>query len=484
LRVLLTNNTLDLRAGSELWVRDAALALLDRGHRPIAYSRRLGGVAEELRGATVVVLDDLERLTEPPDLIHGHHHLETMTALLRFPGVPAIAFCHGWLPPEEAPVAFPRIRRYVAVDELTRERIVTECGLPAERVSLLLNFVDLRRFRPRDPLPRQPRRALVFSNQASDESFLPVVRSACAAAGIALDVMGIASGTACDRPERLLGAYDLVFAKGRAALEACAVGAAVVLCDASGLGPMVTARELDRLRLLNLGVRLLREPHTTEAVAARLESYDPEDAARVRDRVRAEAGLDAAIDRLLRLYEEVLAEHRDAPLVDPRAELVAASRYLRHGPLRGGDTFQAERERLVSRAAGAEAESEVLRRQMETCQATVADLRGGRERVARENGNLVLERDSLNAACDALRARLASLEAGAAATAARQDAGDLALAETKMALARAEEERAALRREVDWMAGTATWRWRERAVRRGWLVGLYRWLRGGPWRGR
>ena len=85
MRVLITNNTLDHRAGSELYVRDIALALLRRGHHPIAYSTRLGTVADELRVATVPVIDDLNLLTVIPDIIHGQHHLDAMTALLHFP---------------------------------------------------------------------------------------------------------------------------------------------------------------------------------------------------------------------------------------------------------------------------------------------------------------------------------------------------------------------------------------------------------------
>ena len=42
LRVLITNNTLAERAGSELWVRDLATALLARGHAPIAFSTPIG----------------------------------------------------------------------------------------------------------------------------------------------------------------------------------------------------------------------------------------------------------------------------------------------------------------------------------------------------------------------------------------------------------------------------------------------------------
>src|SRR5205809_375952 len=49
LRILITNNSLAMRAGSELYVRDLATALLARGLTPIAYSTELGDVARELR---------------------------------------------------------------------------------------------------------------------------------------------------------------------------------------------------------------------------------------------------------------------------------------------------------------------------------------------------------------------------------------------------------------------------------------------------
>ena len=60
MRVLLTNNTLANRAGTELYVRDVAIELLRRGHHPVAYSTHLGPVAEELRAATVPVIRSLD----------------------------------------------------------------------------------------------------------------------------------------------------------------------------------------------------------------------------------------------------------------------------------------------------------------------------------------------------------------------------------------------------------------------------------------
>ena len=329
LRILVTNNSLAKRAGSELYVRDLATALLDRGHTPIAYSNLLGEVAEELRAATIPVIDDLNALAVTPDIIHGQHHLETMTALLHFPGVPAVYFCHGWLPWEEIPPRFPRILRYVAVDYTCRDRLIYEHAIPEERVHVLLNFVDLSRFKPRRPLPLRPARALVFSNQADERTHLPAVREACARAGIALEVIGLRAGNPCARPEEVLGDYDIVFAKARAALEALAVGIAVILCDATGAGPMVTTGEWERLRSLNFGIRTLREPVTPEALTREIARYDPVDAAAVSAHVRATAGRDAIVDEIVNLYRAVIAEHQNTGAPDLRAEAHEAAAYLR-----------------------------------------------------------------------------------------------------------------------------------------------------------
>lgn len=328
MRVLITNNTLDNRAGSELYVRDLALALLERGHTPIAYSTRLGEVARELRAATAPVIDDLNALSSPPDVIHGHHHIETMTALLRFPVAPAIFVCHGWAPWEETPPRFPRIRRYVAVDNTCRDRLVCESAIPEDRIRVLLNFVDLQRFKPRGALPPRPERALVFSNNANERTHLGVIREACQRSGVQLDVIGLNSGNPHAQPEEVIGGYDMIFAKARAAIEAMAVGAAVVLCDSSGAGPMVTTKNLDQLRPLNFGIRALREPLTPDWLAQEIARYDPADAAEVSARIRATAGREAAIDEIIAMYQEVIAEQASQGETDWAAEEREASNHL------------------------------------------------------------------------------------------------------------------------------------------------------------
>ena len=314
-------------------MRELALGLLRNGHSPIVYSTKLGEVASEIRQATVPVVDKLSHVAVLPDLIHGQHHIETMTALLHFPHTPAVFFCHGWLPWEETPPHFPRILRYVAVDDTCRDRLVCEHGIAEERVRVILNFVDLKRFVPRAGLPSRPRRALVFSNSASETTYLGTVREACQRAGISLDVVGSNAGTTSKRPEEILGQYDIVFAKARCALEALAVGTAVVLCDRVGVGPMVTTTELEHLRRLNFGIRTLQGNIDSDALEKEIARYDAADAMEVSRRVRGECGYQEALSELVALYQEVIAEYKQLPMRDTDVDSRAAAAYLRELPL-------------------------------------------------------------------------------------------------------------------------------------------------------
>jgi hypothetical protein len=340
LRVLITNRILQTRTGTELYVRDLAIELLRRGHLPIVYSPALGDIAAEIRAATVPVVDDLAQIATPPHIVHGHHGPETLAALLAFPGVPGVHVCHSWLGYADVPVVFPRVLRYVAVDHTCRDRLVVEHGIADELVHVHLNAVDLTRFPARGRLPARPQRALVFGNNANGRTpYDKAIRRACETAGIAVELAGRGSGRLLTRPHEVLGEYDLVFAKGRAALEATAVGASVVLGDpAFGLGPMITTANVASLRPLNFGMRTLGMPPSADLVARELARYDPADAAAVSRLVRETASHVTLVDDLVALYRDVIAEHAARP-DDPQAELRAASRYLQGlaGPLRQRD---------------------------------------------------------------------------------------------------------------------------------------------------
>ena len=328
MRILVTNNTLADPGGTELYVRDLALALRAQGHDVTLYSNVLGGVAEDARGSGIPVVDDLDACPWTPDIIHGHHHLETMTALVRFPRSPAISVLHGWEPWQEIPLEHPRVLRYVAVDRPTLETAIERHGVPADRISLVPNFVDLGRFKQRAGLPAYPRRALVFSNRASETTYVPTLREACARKGISLSVAGLSSGRALRCPEQLLGQYDLIFAKGRAALEALAVGNALVVCDAFGAGPMVTTRNVEQLRTLEGDYMRFYAPLSADAIVREIERYDATDAGEVTRWIRSVAGIDQAVSRLLSEYRSAIEELARTG-ADPDADTRAVAAYIR-----------------------------------------------------------------------------------------------------------------------------------------------------------
>jgi Glycosyltransferase Family 4 len=335
MRILLTNNTLGVRAGTELYLCDVALELLRRGHHPIAFSTVHGEVAEQLRAATIPVISNLDDCGAPPDIIHGQHHFETLITSLYFPDTPVVNFCHGWAPAEEEPLISPKVLRYVAVDDTTRDRLIYTSGIDPVRITVLLNFVDTERFERRPPLPAKPKRALAFGNYFSKAQEF-AIETACRNSGIELDKIGLSSNHAVSDPESILPGYDLVFAKGRAALESMAVGTAVMLVGPRGFGPLVTATNWPDLRRMNFGIRTHNLPARAETVADQIALYDPKDAAAVCDLVRSQARLADTVDELLRLYEAVIEEGRSGRTTDHEAQR-AASRHLN----RYASTFKA-----------------------------------------------------------------------------------------------------------------------------------------------
>lgn len=329
-RVLITNNTLDIRAGTELYVRDICKQLLAKGWNPITYSTILGVVAEEIRALGVPVIDDLTKLAEPPDLIHGHHHLETMTAIQSFPGVPVIHVCHGWVPWEEAPPMHPQIKRYIAANALCRERLVSENGIPDDRVDMVLNFADMDVFQTREKLPKKITKALLFNNHLTKEdSLVQMLRQVCQSEGATLDLYGASSGIVSDNPDQLLKNYDLVFATGRSAIEALAVRCAVVVCDQNGFAGMVTPERLEKYRELNFAYRLVKQcPRPTfKQIQDELKLYDIEKSELVTMKIREEACAKKATTKLVEIYSQVLKEH--PPIVHaPTPDQKASAAYL------------------------------------------------------------------------------------------------------------------------------------------------------------
>jgi hypothetical protein len=322
LTVLITNIAFAFRSGTEIVVDQIARGLNARGHRPIVFAPHIGGsLTAGLRRNGIAVVDRLAEVGVTPDIIHGQHNVTTVMALAAFPRTPALFCCHDFDAPKDRAPIMPRIQRYLAMDDCCRERLERD-GVPHDRIDVVYNAVDLDQYRRRGPLPRRPERALVLTKGAEH---LAVVRSAAAAAGLALDELGSGAGAVVDDLPARLPAYDIVIATARMAKEAIAAGCAVVVCDHRGFAGLATSGTLEEWRRQNFGRRILAQPTTEERLAEAFAGYDAEDAARVTDVVRAEDDLGSHIDRLEQIYQSILD---DPGAIDSARDLEALAPFL------------------------------------------------------------------------------------------------------------------------------------------------------------
>jgi hypothetical protein len=328
MRVLITNTTLATRGGTETVVRQLARGLQARGHSVMAYSSDLGQGERMLEQDVMPVATDLEKLKVLPDVIHGQHHLDVMTALNALPGVPAVYHCHGAVWRGFCP-KHPRIHRYLAVSKTLKERIAIESGLEPSRIDIVLNGVDLLRFtKVREARPRATRALFYNSRHAGNSATVTAVREAAMRSGLELELLGFHFGSTTDEPHLVLPEFDIVFASGLSALEAMASGCAVVVLGRTSCGEMVRPENFDRYREANFSIATNSDPPSADGIEADLRRYSAEQTSAVTGRIRREAGFEKVVDQLLLTYDEVIAENRRTPRA-PDAEIRANYLYLR-----------------------------------------------------------------------------------------------------------------------------------------------------------
>lgn len=327
MNILITNQSLAVRAGTEPYVRDLARALQSLGHMVFGYSSDPGQPERLLERDLIAVATDLENLPIRPDVIHANHHLDAFTALTALPGVPAIYQEHGGLWQDMPPV-HPRIHHHLAPSRRFAGTMAANGHLPGSRVSVFPLAVDGARFgRIREPVAT-PRRALCINKYFGEDSrVIQMVKDAAARRGLALDFAGREFGCKHEEAESILPEYDVVFAGGQAAAEALACGCAVVTMGSAGLGGMVTPDNFECLRDAGFDPEPGASPVDSDDLADLLGGYAAENCLSLARRIRVESDFPAAVQRLIGLYEEVMERQKSA-VTDVLAEMSATARYL------------------------------------------------------------------------------------------------------------------------------------------------------------
>jgi len=406
MRILITQRELVQRGGSEMVAVEVALELKQRGHEVAVYTQRCGALGQTLQPYGVPVKTQVTELPWTPEVIHGQHHLPTMAALCRFPEAPAIYYCHGVIPiPERAPL-HPHIHVYAGMCSAIVDTMVTAWGIPKEKVAVIENFVNLRRFSSVRTPPERPRRALLFGNSAASGPMIPALESFCREQGLELDKLGHCFGSMQDRPEHVLPEYDVVFAGGKSALEAMACGCAVIPFVSSLAGELVTPENLSRWTATNFSPRLHSPAPAVNAAWLRdqLHAYDPQKTAEVTHQVRRSHDLQHAVNRLEATYQTALQKHSERPAVAKTGEWSELARYL--------EQVAADYENAVHSAQDRTRDLECV----------IEKLRDAERRLAEAHRTLASEQDkksSLRKHMDELTNKLAKSEKGRLAAEAR-----------------------------------------------------------------
>ena len=324
MRIVIFHGRLTSLTGGEVNTRDWALGLKARGHRVVIFTVYPGPLAEQIRRAGIAIVDNPASISEAPDVIFGAGVNDVATLLARFPDVPAIQVAQTWDHWNSYPCPLPQIVLHVAVDELNAEMLVNEFGVPRERVRIVHNAVDAQRLPTRRaPLPQRPARALVVVKHLP--SHVEIMRTACAARGIAVECVGYPTGHPIDDPLVAMVDCDLVIGSARTALEGAVAGAAVVVADPRGLAGMLTTANVEHFRRNNFGRELLTRPLDAVSLGAEIDRYDAADAAAVSRILGGDATLDRQIDQLEAIFVEAIDRfEREAPSVEDARKALAA----------------------------------------------------------------------------------------------------------------------------------------------------------------
>ncbi|RKQ51160.1 hypothetical protein BXY85_2182 [Roseivirga pacifica] len=300
---------MDAYNGTTLYVKDLALGLVRRGVGVEVFTLRLGKVSREIADAGVVVTTKLAELSRP-DLIHGHQNIVTRLALNKFKLTPCISWIHDRLSPLDIPLFHKNIVQYAAVDYNCAERYIQDYSISSADIKVVYNWVNLERFEKKKTWSATLNTALVFSNYANNHNYLKLIKQACEIKGVNLQVIGKGVGKEHPKPEQLIGGFDLVFGKAKAAMESMAVGCAVIVCDFTGLAGMVKPQNFDHYRKYNFGMKLMTRLTTVETLCEELDKFSTRDSQIVCDRIREDASLEKSIDLLINLYQDTILRHK------------------------------------------------------------------------------------------------------------------------------------------------------------------------------
>lgn len=142
-RVLITNQTLDDRAGRDGFAMEWARQMQARDIKVAAYTSDPAMLERFLEIDPIPVVVRPEGLSARPDLIHARNPLDAFSSLYALPGVPMVyQVVEGvW---ERHPPVHPRIRHYLVDSDEAAAAVAAASGFGSGRITVCPPLIDTR----------------------------------------------------------------------------------------------------------------------------------------------------------------------------------------------------------------------------------------------------------------------------------------------------------------------------------------------------
>lgn len=141
MRILITNQSLDVRGGQEAIVRAMARQMNRYGHEVMVYGSDPARLGRLLESDLIPVTVNPAGLEIPPDVIHALNPLDALTAMLALPGTPVLYHVREnvWA---DMPPAHPGILHYLVESVERIEQLAKLHRIPRDNISLFSPPID------------------------------------------------------------------------------------------------------------------------------------------------------------------------------------------------------------------------------------------------------------------------------------------------------------------------------------------------------
>jgi len=390
MKILLTNQALDARGGSESYLEVIAWELRRLEHEVLFFSPRCGEVAESLEARGYSVHRSVEDLPSDIDVIHGQHVDAIAAVRYRFPRIPLVFVTHSWFIPIEDPAESLGASAFVCFNALTEQRLrahAAASGKPVVRLTqpISITFAEAEQ----QPIGEVPVHAVAVSR--SLRTRLSDLEEACSTHHIRFHWIGGDHNDAEDVQSEMFAA-DIVFAMGRTALEAMAAGRAVFIVDESTVGGWMTASSYPTFEADGFTGRGSEEPRV--ALAEALAEYSPSMGRENRRLAYKFHAGQSHVVSLLEVYESVLDNGVPSRVADSMAVL-SAENFALVGRVKHLEWAIASRDRALH---DREVEQQSLRGELEVRNEMLRELQA--ENSSLQEAAMIAQQELSAANCD------------------------------------------------------------------------------------